>query len=126
MKNLRVTVNGVEYDVQVEEMDEVSSNVEVDENKNKSLNKFETPKEKSVKPSPASSGAESVNAPMPGTILSINVNKGDSVKKGQVLLILEAMKMENEIIAPKDGTVESINVNKGENVESGASLVFIK
>ena len=126
MKNLRVTVNGVEYDVQVEEMDEVSSNVEADENKNKSLNKFETPKEKSVKPSPTSSDAESVNAPMPGTILSINVNKGDSVKKGQVLLILEAMKMENEIIAPKDGTVESINVNKGENVESGASLVFIK
>lgn len=126
MKNLRVTVNGVEYDVQVEEMDEVSSNVEADENKNRSLNKFETPKEKSVKPSPTSSDAESVNAPMPGTILSINVNKGDSVKKGQVLLILEAMKMENEIIAPKDGTVESINVNKGENVESGASLVFIK
>lgn len=126
MKNLRVTVNGVEYDVQVEEMDEVSSNVKADENKNKSLNKFETPKEKSVKPSSVSSGAESVNAPMPGTILSINVNKGDSVKKGQVLLILEAMKMENEIIAPKDGTVESVNVNKGENVESGASLVFIK
>ena len=126
MKNLRVTVNGVEYDVQVEEMDEVSSNVEADENKNKSLNKFETPKEKSVKPSPAFSDAESVNAPMPGTILSINVNKGDSVKKGQVLLILEAMKMENEIIAPKDGTVESVNVNKGENVESGVSLVFIR
>lgn len=60
-----------------------------------------------------------------GNILNVNVKVGDSVKKGQVLLILEAMKMENEIMAPKDGTVTAVNVQKGSTVESGALLVTI-
>ena len=62
---------------------------------------------------------------MPGNILNVNVKVGDAVKKGQVLLILEAMKMENEIMAPKDGTVTSVNVQKGSTVESGALLVTL-
>ena len=62
---------------------------------------------------------------MPGNILNVNVKVGDTVKKGQVLLILEAMKMENEIMAPKDGTVTAVNVQKGSTVESGALLVTI-
>lgn len=131
MKNLKVTVNGVEYNVQVEDMDEVDSNTNpvggIQNNvESKSQVKSELAKEKSVKASSPSSDAESIKAPMPGTILSVNVSKGDSVKEGQVLLILEAMKMENEIISPRDGVIESVNVNKGENVESGSPLVFIK
>ena len=60
---------------------------------------------------------------MPGNILDVKVKAGDSVKAGDVLVILEAMKMENEIVAPQDGTVASINVNKGDTVNSGDVLV---
>lgn len=71
---------------------------------------------------PAAAGSESINAPMPGTILSVNVTNGASVKKGDVLFVLEAMKMENEIMAPRDGVVASVNTTKGSSVESGAVL----
>lgn len=73
-----------------------------------------------------SAGAEAIEAPMPGTILSINVNEGDTVKSGQVLAILEAMKMENEILAPRDGKVVSIVVTKGASVNTGDKLVVIE
>ena len=63
---------------------------------------------------------------MPGTILSVNVNNGQSVKKGDVLFILEAMKMENEIMAPCDGVIASVNTSKGSAVESGALLCVIQ
>ncbi len=68
---------------------------------------------------------EAVPAPMPGTILKVNVAKGDQVKSGTVLCVLEAMKMENEILAPKDGTVTQVAVSKGASVDTGAPLVFI-
>ena len=68
-------------------------------------------------------GAVAVKAPMPGNILDVKVAAGASVKAGDVLVILEAMKMENEIVAPQDGTVASINVNKGDTVNSGDVLV---
>ena len=62
---------------------------------------------------------------MPGTIVNIMVKNGDQVKKGQVIAILEAMKMENEIVAPTDGTVISVDIEKGQNVNLGDSLVQI-
>ena len=68
----------------------------------------------------------SVEAPMPGTILNIQVNEGDTVKAGQVLLILEAMKMENEIVAPRDGKVAAILTTKGASVNTGDKLVSIE
>ncbi len=68
---------------------------------------------------------EAVTAPMPGTILKVNVSNGQAVKAGQVLIVLEAMKMENEILAPKDGTVTQVAVQKGSNVDTGAPLVVI-
>ena len=75
---------------------------------------------------PAVTGAgEAVNAPMPGTILKVNVTQGQAVKEGEVLCILEAMKMENEIMAPKSGTVTQVVVSKGSKVDTGAALVVI-
>jgi biotin carboxyl carrier protein len=75
---------------------------------------------------PAITGAgEAVNAPMPGTILKVNVKQGDAVKAGTVLCVLEAMKMENEILAPKDGTITQVAVIKGAAVDTGAPLVVI-
>ena len=75
---------------------------------------------------PAVTGSgEAVNAPMPGNILKVNVKVGDAVKSGTVLVVLEAMKMENEIMAPKDGTVTQVLVSKGSTVDTGAALVVI-
>ena len=73
---------------------------------------------------PAGSG-EAVTAPMPGNILKVNVTAGQAVKEGDVLCVLEAMKMENEILAPKAGTVTSVAVSKGSTVDTGAALVYI-
>ena len=75
---------------------------------------------------PVVTGAgEAVNAPMPGNILKVNVTAGQAVKAGTVLVVLEAMKMENEIMAPKDGTVTQVLVSKGSTVDTGAPLVVI-
>ena len=119
MKNLRITVNGVVYDVQVEEVGESSAPAAAP---------AAAPAVKAApaaaKPVPAA-GGEPVAAPMPGTIMSVNVTAGQSVKSGDVLVVLEAMKMENEIKAPKDATVASVNVAKGETVDTGATLVTL-
>ena len=75
---------------------------------------------------PVVTGAgEAINAPMPGNILKVNVKVGDAVKSGAVLVVLEAMKMENEIMASKDGTVTQVLVSKGSTVDTGAPLVVI-
>ncbi|MBR5295012.1 MAG: biotin/lipoyl-binding protein, partial [Clostridia bacterium] len=74
---------------------------------------------------PVSADGEKVNAPMPGTILAVNVSAGQNVKKGDVLFILEAMKMENEIMSPADGVIGAVAVTKGAAVESGALLCTI-
>ena len=76
-------------------------------------------------PAPAAAGSVAVTAPMPGKILGVKASAGQAVKRGQVLLILEAMKMENEIVAPQDGTVASINVAVGDSVEPGATLATL-
>ena len=80
-------------------------------------------------PAPAAAAVtasgEAVNAPMPGTILKVNVTPGQAVKAGEVLVVLEAMKMENEIMAPKAGTVAQVLVSKGSNVDTGAPMVVL-
>ncbi|HKL98579.1 MAG TPA: biotin/lipoyl-containing protein [Mobilitalea sp.] len=73
----------------------------------------------------ASAGGVKISSPMPGKIISAKVSVGQSVKKGEVVLILEAMKMENEIVAPQDGTVASINVNAGQTIEAGDLLATL-
>ena len=76
-------------------------------------------------PAAAPVAGEAVNAPMPGNILKVNVTAGQAVKEGDVLVVLEAMKMENEIMAPKAGTVAQVLVSKGSTVDTGATLVVL-
>ncbi|MBQ2696778.1 MAG: biotin/lipoyl-binding protein [Clostridia bacterium] len=70
-------------------------------------------------------GSVTVTAPMPGTVLRINAKVGDAVKAGQAVVVLEAMKMENEIVAPQDGTIASVNVSQGASVNNGDVLVTL-
>lgn len=79
-----------------------------------------------AKPAPASTGKSGVKSPLPGVILDIKVNVGDTVKKGQTVIILEAMKMENNINADKDGKITAINVGKGDSVLEGTDLLIIE
>ncbi len=80
-------------------------------------------------PAPAAAAApvagEAVTAPMPGNILKVAVSQGQTVKEGDLLVVLEAMKMENEIFAPKAGTVAAVNVAKGQSVDTGATMVVL-
>ena len=76
-------------------------------------------------PAPVTGAGEAVNAPMPGNILKVNVTAGQAVKEGDVLVVLEAMKMENEILAPKACTVKQVLVSKGATVDTGATLVVL-
>ena len=113
MKKYRVNVNGTVYEVELEEITGAAPAAAAP---------VPAP---AAAPAAAPAGGEKVCAPMPGTILSVNVSNGIAVKKGDVLMILEAMKMENEIMAPCDGTVTSVSVTKGAAVESGALLCTI-
>ena len=118
MKNLRITVNGTVYDVQVEEVDGSATPAPVPA-------AAPAAKPAAVSKPAATAGGEPVKSPMPGTIINVNVTAGQSVKKGDVLVVLEAMKMENEIKAAKDGKIISVSVNKGESVDTGTVLVTI-
>lgn len=79
-------------------------------------------------PAPAAplAAGETVSAPMPGNILSVNVSQGQAVKAGDILVILEAMKMENEIVAPRDGTIAQVVTAKGAVVDTGAPLIVLQ
>ena len=112
MKKYKVNVNGTAYEVEIEEMTGAPA----------AAAPVAAPAA-----APAASGAgESITSPMPGNILAVNVAAGDMVKKGQVLMVLEAMKMENEIMAPHDGKVTAVAVTKGAAVESGTLLCTIQ
>lgn len=119
MKNYTITVNGNVYDVTVEEGESTGVSPAA-----APVAKKAAPAPKAAAPAGAQ-GSIKVNAPMQGKILSVKASAGQAVKKGEVLLILEAMKMENEIVAPEDGTVASINVSEGDKVESGAVVATL-
>ncbi len=121
MKKYNVTVNGTKYEVTLEAVDAS----EVKASPAAPAAPATAPAPAPVSAPAANANGETVTSPMPGTILSVNVSNGAAVKKGDVLLILEAMKMENEILAPCDGTVASVNVTKGSSVETGAVLCVI-
>ncbi len=147
MKTFRVTVDGQSYTVQVEEVEEYSASGS--DNKYPPANQSEpapavekqqvvkeqgkevkpqavsgvAEKPSQAKPSPA--GGSNVKAPMPGSVLEVKVSAGDEIKEGDVLLVLEAMKMENELTASQSGTVSEVLVKKGDTVNSGDPLVIL-
>lgn len=142
MKKFIIKVNGSEYEVEVEE-------VRQDGMEGQAIPEIKTVNPVSAQTAPAASpakgngksnnanknnknnnnaipaGARIIDSPMPGVIVDISVNEGDTVKKGDVLLILEAMKMENEIVSPVDGNITSVNVSKGASVNAGDVLLSI-
>lgn len=125
MKNYTITVNGTPYNVTVEDANGSAAPVASASAPAAAPASAPAPAPAAAPAAPAAAGSVSVDAPMPGNILDIKVSNGASVKAGDVLLILEAMKMENEIVAPQDGTVASVNVNKGDTVEAGQTLVSL-
>lgn len=131
MKTYRIKFNDQVYEVEVEEVGEVAATSTQPAPKKAPAKPAPQPKKAAPAPKPApapkaSSGdGEAVNAPMPGTIVDVKVKVGDSVKAGQVLVILEAMKMENEIVAPRDGEVTSIEASKNAAVALGDALVLL-
>ena len=115
MKKYRVNVNGTVYEVELEEITGGAPAAAAPA----------PTAAPAPAPTAAPAGGEKIVSPMPGNILAVNVQAGDAVKKGQVLMILEAMKMENEIMCPCDGTVTAVSVQKGATVDSGALLCTI-
>lgn len=139
MKNYTITVNGNVYEVTVEEGITGAAPVAAAPITNavpKAVAPVVTPAPAApvVTPTPvapkvatpsSAQGSVKVNAPMPGKILDVKANAGQSIKKGEVIVVLEAMKMENEIVAPQDGTIASINVAVGNSVEAGDVLATL-
>lgn len=123
-----VTLNGKNYEVEVEETDAVIT--AVTDAAPAAPVAAAAPAAPVAAPAPAAAPAaaadgQKVLSPMPGTILSVNVSVGSAVKAGEVILILEAMKMENEIVAPCDGTVRQLAVQKGSTVATDALLAVV-
>ena len=115
MRKFLVTVNGTKYEVEVEELGEGTSAAQV------SAPAAPAPAKKPA----AAAGSTPVLAPMPGTVLKLPVSVGSEVKKGQLLCVLEAMKMENEIVAPCDGKIVTLGVKQGDTVATSDLLAAI-
>jgi len=114
MKKFNITVNGTVYEVEVEEVNVFSEAIASAE--------ASAP---AAKPAPVASGKEGavkIAAPMPGTIIKIIAEKGQKVKKNELILVFEAMKMENDLVSPQDGTIVSVNTSKGAIVNAGDIL----
>lgn len=124
MKRYNITVNGKAYDVAVEEVGGSTAAAPVAAAPVAAAPAAPAPAAPAPAAAPVADGTK-VTAPMPGTILDIKVAVGDTVKSGQAICVLEAMKMENDVNAPCDGKVLSINTTKGSAVETGAVLAVI-
>ena len=113
MKIYKVKVNGKLYEVELESVSEVAGSVSAPVKENAPA----------PAPTPASTGANTIKAPIAGKVLKLSVKVGDSVKKGQAVAIVEAMKLENEIPSAFDGTVKAILVKEGDAVENGQAII---
>ena len=137
MKNFKYTINGNVYNVVVNRIEDTIAEVEVngalykveldnEEKKAEIKRPVQAPVTPISRPAPEVSGKGVLRSPLPGTIVDITCKAGDSVKKGQKLIVLEAMKMENSINSDRDGVIKEIKVNKGDSVLEGADLVIIE
>ena len=130
MRKFNVNVNGTLYEVEVDEIQAGAAAAPARKPipaaaPKATAPKAAAPKAAPARPAAAPAGAETVKAPMPGNILEVRVKDGQAVQAGDVLFILEAMKMENEIMAPAAGTVSGVAVQKGSAVATGAVLCHI-
>lgn len=136
MKKFNIKVNGISYEVEIEEIKEGAPQAAAPTLAKMTPKvaapkvaapKVEAPKAKAKEKEAVAAGAgeHSIDAPMPGKIVKVVVEEGQSVKAGDVLLVLEAMKMQNEITADADGTVKAVNVEAGQNVKVKESLVIL-
>ncbi len=128
MRKFMINVNGKSYEVEVEEVGGAPSTVYSAPKATPSPAPTAAPAPAAAPTpapaaAPAPAGANTINAPMPGTVVAIKVNAGDTVKAGDVVCILEAMKMENEIMAPSDGKIIAVNTTQGASVNTGDALV---
>ena len=139
MKEYKYKINGNEYAVCINEVNDTTANVTVNGEEYKV--EWEKPKEEkpavkvqpvAAKPAPAPAAApaavkgNAIKTPLPGVIIDVKVNVGDVVKKGDTVVVLEAMKMENNINADRDGKVVAVQVAKGDTVADGAALVVLE
>ena len=129
MKKFNIKVNGISYEVEIEEVKEGAPQAAAPQvtkvTPTVAAPKVEAPKAPAKEAVAAGAGEHSIDAPMPGKIVNVLVEEGQSIKAGDVLLVLEAMKMQNEITADADGTVKAVNVEKGQNVKVKESLVIL-
>ena len=122
MRKFLIKVNSQQYEVELEEINGSSAPKPT----NGTAVKQQSSTGSSSAPAPAAQGGHSISAPMPGSILKVNVKAGEAVKRGQVLLVLEAMKMENEITAPADGKVSAVKVEAGQVISAGDTLIVLE
>ncbi|WP_163469713.1 biotin/lipoyl-containing protein [Fusobacterium sp. IOR10] len=129
------TLNGKKYEVELEKVEEyraltreeiTNPNVVIAAAPVQAAPVQAAPAPVAATPAPVAAGDSSIVSPLPGTVLEVKVQAGDTVKYGQVVVILEAMKMETEVVASADGTVESVLVKKGDAVDTDATLVVLK
>lgn len=134
MKKFNIKVNGISYEVEIEEVKEGAPQAAAPQvtkvtpkvaAPKVAAPKVEAPKAPAKEAVTAGAGEHSIDAPMPGKIVKVLVEEGQSIKAGDVLLVLEAMKMQNEITADADGTVKAVNVEAGQNVKVKESLVIL-
>lgn len=126
MRKFIINVNGKSYEVEVEEVGgAVSAPVAAPIAAPAAAPVAAAPKAAPAPAATGSAGSVSVDAPMPGTVLKVNVKVGDTVTEGQAVVVLEAMKMENEIAAPASGVVASVNVSQGATVNTGDVLITL-
>ena len=122
MKKYTITVNGTAYEVEVEDMGGAAA-------PKAAPAPAAAPAPKAAAPAPAAkpvaAGAATISAPMPGKVMEVKVKAGDAVKAGDVLMILEAMKMQNEIMAPADGTISDVRISAGQTVGTGDVMIVM-
>ena len=125
-ETVELEVNGTPYVVELEQKDKKPISQIQRVTKPAAATQASAPKATPVAPAAPSGGANAVNSPLPGIVLEIKVKVGDTVKKGDTIMILEAMKMENNIQANSDGTVSKVSVEKGASVLEGTELIVIE